>query len=50
VRGSDPALDEAIVLNDGMNRFLQQNMDEQAPMGSVLQELFAATSLNFDAQ
>ncbi len=50
VRGSDPALDEAIVLNDGMNRFLQQNMDEQAPMGSVLQELFAATSLNYDAQ
>ena len=33
--GSDPALDEAIVLHDGMDQFLQQDMFEAAPIDSV---------------
>jgi flagellum-specific ATP synthase len=33
--GSDPALDEAIVLHDGMDQFLQQDMFEAAPIDDV---------------
>ena len=35
-QGSDPGLDEAIALHDGMGRFLQQDMFESSPMVSVL--------------
>lgn len=45
-QGSDPALDEAIALNDGMNRFLQQDMHEAAPLDAVLDDMMLATSLN----
>jgi flagellum-specific ATP synthase len=44
--GSDPALDEAIGLHDGMSRFLQQDMHEAAHMDAVLEEMMVATSLN----
>jgi flagellum-specific ATP synthase len=44
--GSDPALDEAIALHDGMSRFLQQDMLEAAPMDAVLDEMQVATHLN----
>jgi len=37
--GSDPALDEAIALHDGMSQFLQQGMLEAAPMDTVQQAL-----------
>ena len=39
VQGSDAALDEAIALREGMNRFLQQDLAESAPMDSLIQEL-----------
>lgn len=45
-QGSDPALDEAIGLHDGMSRFLQQDMFEAAPMDSVLDEMAAAINLS----
>jgi flagellum-specific ATP synthase len=45
--GSDPALDEAIALHDGMSQFLQQDMFEMAPLDTVLGDMFNATSLNF---
>jgi flagellum-specific ATP synthase len=45
-QGSDPALDEAIALHDGMNRFLQQDMYEAAPLDVVLDDMMLATSLN----
>jgi flagellum-specific ATP synthase len=44
--GSDPALDEAIALHDGMGQFLQQDMYEAAPMDAVLDQMVAATSLH----
>ena len=44
--GSDPALDEAIALHDGMSQFLQQDMFEMAPLDTVLGDMFNATSLN----
>lgn len=44
--GSDPALDEAIALRDSMERFLCQDMQENAPMDSVLEDMIAATSLS----
>jgi flagellum-specific ATP synthase len=44
-QGSDPALDEAIALHDGMSQFLQQDMYQAAPASYVLDELLAATSL-----
>lgn len=37
--GSDPALDEAIVLHEDMERFLQQDMQERAAMDEVLDAL-----------
>jgi flagellum-specific ATP synthase len=43
-QGSDPALDEAIALHDGMSQFLQQDMYESAPMDQVMDEMAAATS------
>ena len=44
--GSDPGLDEAIGLHEGMSRFLQQDMHAAAPMDGVLEEMMIATSLN----
>ena len=44
-QGSDPALDDAINLHDGMSRFLQQDMYEAASIDSVLDEMDAATNL-----
>ena len=44
-QGSDPALDEAIALHDGMSQFLQQDMYQAAPAEYVLDELLAATSV-----
>jgi len=35
-QGSDPALDEAIALHEGMAQFLQQDMQEAAPMDGLL--------------
>ena len=35
-QGSDPALDEAIALHEGMGQFLQQDMQEAAPMDGLL--------------
>lgn len=43
--GSDPALDEAIALHSGMDKFLQQDMYESAPMATVLEDMAVATSL-----
>jgi flagellum-specific ATP synthase len=37
--GSDPALDEAIALHEGMDQFLQQDMHEAASMDHALQSL-----------
>lgn len=48
-QGSDPALDEAIVLHEGMSQFLQQDMFQVATMVDVMQEMKAATSLYADA-
>jgi flagellum-specific ATP synthase len=42
--GSDPALDEAIVLHDGMRQFLQQDMYESASIDEVLEQMQAATT------
>ena len=44
-QGSDPALDEAIALQEGMSQFLQQDMYQAAPAEYVLGELSAATSV-----
>lgn len=44
--GSDPALDEAVALHDGMSQFLQQDMYEMAPLDTVLGDMFNATSLH----
>lgn len=44
--GSDPALDEAIQLHDGMSQFLQQDMYEAASMETVLGDMLLATGLN----
>ena len=44
-KGSDPALDEAIALHDGMNQFLQQDMYKAAPAEYVLGEMSAATTV-----
>lgn len=41
--GSDPALDEAIQLHDGMARFLQQDMFESATLDASVREMQAAT-------
>lgn len=38
-QGSDPALDEAILLHEGMEQFLQQDMQEKAAMDGVLDAL-----------
>ncbi len=45
VRGSDPALDDAIALHPAMNHFLQQDMLEAAPMHSIEQGMLEATTL-----
>jgi flagellum-specific ATP synthase len=45
VQGSDSALDEAIALREGMNRFLQQDLSESAPMETVVAELSEVSSL-----
>jgi len=43
--GSDPVLDEAIALQPGMIQFLQQDMQEAAPMEQALAELRLSTSV-----
>lgn len=42
--GSDPMMDEAIVLNEPMRTFLQQGMQEAAPMDTVLHAMAAVTN------
>jgi flagellum-specific ATP synthase len=49
-KGSDPALDEAISLHEGMDRFLQQGMQEEAPMGFVLDDMAAVTNSQLTTQ
>lgn len=44
--GSDPALDEAIALHEGMGQFLQQDMFEVAPMDAVVEAMEMATQRN----
>jgi flagellum-specific ATP synthase len=44
--GSDPGLDEAIVLHDGMGNFLQQDMFEAASFASSLESMEMATQHN----
>lgn len=44
--GSDPGLDEAIVLHDGMANFLQQDMFEAASFESTLESMELATQRN----
>ena len=44
--GSDPGLDEAIVLHDGMSNFLQQDMFEAATFASTLESMELATQRN----
>ncbi len=41
-QGSDPALDEAIALHEGMGQFLQQDMFESAPFGHVVNHMAQA--------
>jgi flagellum-specific ATP synthase len=48
-QGSDRALDEAIALHDGMERFLRQDMYEAAILESVVDEMSAAIELNAGA-
>jgi flagellum-specific ATP synthase len=42
-QGSDPALDEAIALHEGMAEFLKQDMQESAPMDAVMDAMDMAT-------
>ena len=42
-QGSDPALDEAIALHDGMSEFLKQDMHESAPLDAVMDAMDMAT-------
>ena len=44
VSGSDPGLDEAIQLHDGMAKFLQQDMFESSTLDASLREMMASTS------
>lgn len=44
--GSDPVLDEAIALQPGMIQFLQQDMQEAAPMEQALAEMAMSTSVD----
>jgi flagellum-specific ATP synthase len=39
VQGSDPGLDEAIAQRSGMDLFLQQDIEESAPMGELMAEM-----------
>ena len=48
-QGSDPALDEAISLHDGMAHFLQQDMFEAAPMEQVLPHMAQVCNVSLDA-
>jgi flagellum-specific ATP synthase len=45
-QGSDPGLDEAIVLHDGMGHFLQQDMFEASSFASTLESMELATQRN----
>ena len=47
--GSDPALDEAILLHGGMEQFLQQDMLESASMDAVLDALASTVSPQMEA-
>jgi flagellum-specific ATP synthase len=47
-QGSDPALDEAIELHDGMAGFLQQDMFEAAPMDHVLSHMARVCNVSID--
>ncbi len=44
-QGSDPAMDEAIALHNGMAHFLQQDMYEAAPLGAVVDGMTQATAV-----
>ena len=44
-KGSDSALDEAIALHEGMDRFLQQDMFEAAPMDGIVQTMVQVTAV-----
>jgi flagellum-specific ATP synthase len=46
-QGSDPALDEAIALHEGMAEFLQQDMQEAAPMDGLLGLLARVTASEY---
>jgi flagellum-specific ATP synthase len=48
-QGSDPALDEAIALHDGMARFLQQDMFESASMEQVLPDMAQVCNVSLEA-
>ena len=45
VQGSDPSLDEAILLRAEMDRFLQQDLAESAPMATLLADLAAVVGV-----
>jgi flagellum-specific ATP synthase len=47
-QGSDPALDEAISLHDGIAHFLQQDMFEAAPMEQVLPQMAQVCNVSLD--
>jgi flagellum-specific ATP synthase len=46
-QGSDPALDEAIALHEGMGQFLQQDMQEAAPMDGLLGVMARVTASEY---
>ncbi|OYU46733.1 MAG: flagellar protein export ATPase FliI [Burkholderiales bacterium PBB4] len=45
VRGSDPALDEAIALHEPMSKFLQQDLAESSSMATIVSELALVTGM-----
>jgi flagellum-specific ATP synthase len=43
VQGSDPSLDEAIALRAGMDQFLQQDLNQSAPMDGLMAQMQSVT-------